>query len=421
MSRPRRGPNPTTKIPSAHRLRRSSGASGTTPGAEFGRLLLVQAAGSAGTRSWPRLAGSLFFGPGDHRQGRVGSTRADSGSVRDRLPAPVAVSTTSGGACLAMLVSSVARGTLAGCSRRARLLVSLPSRSECSSCPGSLVVRGAALPNLVAEGGRWSRRTRRCPRPPLCRLVAGIPGPAGEEAGPHLEVLVAGRLSLGRDPACDCRRRKPATVDERLGARSSPLRVGPQALVAMAGLRFLAVPRVPSRVRAATGGLRLLGWVLIDRPRSGLIGAIVAPRLKRALKEEGIVVVSLVWPACRAVVASGSLYSMRRLVFASGHRGTARSPSTRSSSVRCRRALRGWAFARFEPSFSLRGLQERRFRWPRRPFGPVVRRRSGVQPPRHRVRPAGATRARRGRPPARRTDVVSPVTSAARNPLRLAG
>jgi hypothetical protein len=88
----------------------------------------------------------------------------------------------------------------------------------------------------------------------------------------------------------------------------------------------------------------------------GLIGAILAPRLKRALKEEGIVVVSLVVAGVVGLFVGNwfSLVNAGVLVFAFGAAGgTAKVAFDAIVQREMPEGARGWAFARFESLLQL--------------------------------------------------------------------
>ena len=88
----------------------------------------------------------------------------------------------------------------------------------------------------------------------------------------------------------------------------------------------------------------------------GLVGAILAPKLRRALREEGILAVSLATAGVAGLVAGGwfSLVSATSLVFVFGIAAGAAKVAFDSFGQReISEAARGWAFARFESILQL--------------------------------------------------------------------
>jgi hypothetical protein len=228
----------------------------------------------------------------------------------------------------------------------------------------SLVVRGAALPNLVPEGRALVTANATLSKTAaLAALVAGIPGVLLVKwPGPHLELLVAALVYLtGAIPALRLPSAKGKRhVSERLGARSSARSASVrQALVAMAGLRFLVgflVFHLAFALRREDFGSLGLGLLIGSAAMGGLLGAIVAPRLKRALKEEGIVVVSLVLAGIVGLFVGQwfSLFNAGVLVFAFGAGGgTAKVAFDAIVQREMPEGARGWAFARFESLLQL--------------------------------------------------------------------
>jgi hypothetical protein len=346
------------------RLRHDAG----TP--EFGRLLLVQAAGSAGDAMLAlALAGSLFFSvPETTARGRVGLYLA-------LTVAPFAIVSPllsrvldhfRGSLRWAMLVSSLARGTLAWllATRLDSLYLFPIAFGVLVMSRASLVVRGAALPNLVPEGRALVTANATLSKTAaLAGLVAGIPGVLLVKwPGPHLELIVAalvyysGAVPALRLPTAKGRRHAGERLGARSSARSPSVR---QALVAMAGLRLLVgflVFHLAFALRREDFGSLGLGLLIGSAALGGLIGAIAAPRLKQALKEEGIVVVSLVVAGIVGLFVGQwfSLFNSGVLVFAFGAAGgTAKVAFDAIVQREMPEGARGWAFARFESLLQL--------------------------------------------------------------------
>jgi Major Facilitator Superfamily len=346
------------------RLRHDAG----TP--EFGRLLLVQAAGSAGDALLAlALAGSLFFSvPETTARGRVGLYLA-------LTVAPFAVVSPllsrvldrfRGSLRWAMLIASLARGTLAWllATRLDSLYLFPIAFGVLVMSRASLVVRGAALPNLVPEGRALVTANATLSKTAaLAALAAGIPGIALVKwPGPHVELLVtaavylAGAIPALRLPSAKGRRHEAERLEGRSSARNPTIR---QALVAMAGLRLLVgflVFHLAFALRREDFGSLGLGLLIGSAAMGGLIGAILAPRLKRALREEGIVVVSLVVAGIVGLFVGRwfSLFNAGVLVFAFGVAGgTAKVAFDSIVQREMPEGARGWAFARFESFLQL--------------------------------------------------------------------
>ena len=346
------------------RLRHDAG----TP--EFGRLLLVQAAGSAGDALLAlALAGSLFFSvPETTARGRVGLYLA-------LTVAPFAVVSPllsrvldhfRGSLRWAMVISSVSRGVLAWllATRLDSLYLFPIAFGVLVMSRASLVVRGAALPNLVPEGRALVTANATLSKTAaLAGLVAGIPGVALVRwPGAHVELLVAalvylcGVIPALRLPTAKGRRHVDERMGARSGARSPSIR---QALVAMAGLRFLVgflVFHLAFALRREDFGSLGLGLLIGSAALGGLIGAMAAPRLKRALREEGLVVVSLVLAGVVGLIVGRwfSLFNAGVLVFAFGAAGgTAKVAFDAIVQREMPEGARGWAFARFESLLQL--------------------------------------------------------------------
>ncbi|HEY7875711.1 MAG TPA: MFS transporter [Actinomycetota bacterium] len=346
------------------RLRHDAG----TP--EFGRLLLVQASGSAGDALLAlALAGSLFFSvPETTARGRVGLYLA-------LTVAPFAIVSPllsrvldhfRGSLRWAMLIASLGRGVLAWllATRLDSLYLFPIAFGVLVMSRASLVVRGAALPNLVPEGRALVTANATLSKTAaLAALAAGIPGIALVKwPGPGLELLVAAAVYLAgaipalRLPSAKGRRHETERLGGRHSARSPSVR---QALVAMAGLRLLVgflVFHLAFALRREDFGSLGLGLLIGSAAMGGLVGAIVSPRLKRALREEGIVVVSLVVAGLAGLFVGRwfSLFNAGVLVFAFGAAGGSAKVAFDAIVQReTPEGARGWAFARFESFLQL--------------------------------------------------------------------
>jgi MFS transporter len=150
------------------------------------------------------------------------------------------------------------------------------------------------------------------------------------------------------------RGRRP--LEDRLGARdavrSAAIR---QAVLATTGIRFLVgflVMHLAFAIkREEFGGSIGLGLLIGAAATGGLVGALLAPRLRRRLKEEGILVTALVIAGIAGLLVGRyfSAFSAGVLVFAFGI--TAGAAKVAFDSIVQRETpegARGWAFARFE-------------------------------------------------------------------------
>jgi MFS family permease len=128
-----------------------------------------------------------------------------------------------------------------------------------------------------------------------------------------------------------------------------------QAVLATTGIRFLVgflVTHLAFAIkREEFGGSIGLGLLIGAAATGGLIGALLAPRMRRRLKEEGILVTGLVIAGIAGLLVGRyfSAISAAVLVFAFGV--TAGATKVAFDSIVQRETpegARGWAFARFE-------------------------------------------------------------------------
>jgi hypothetical protein len=165
---------------------------------EFGRLLLVQAAGAAGDALFSlALAGSLFFSvPDTTARGRVALYLALT-----MAPFAVAAPLLSrvldhfrGSLRWAMLLSTVGRGVLAWllATRLDSFYLFPIAFGVLVMSRVSLVVRGAALPNVVPEGRALVEANATLSKTAaIAGLAAGLPGVALVKwPGVHVELIV---------------------------------------------------------------------------------------------------------------------------------------------------------------------------------------------------------------------------------------
>lgn len=347
----------------ARRLRADAG----TP--QFGRLLAFQASGAAGdTMVAVALAGSLFFSvPEATARERVALylllTMAPFAIVAPLLSR--VLDRHGAGLKVAMLLSGAGRGALAWllATRLDSLLLFPIAFGVLMLSRVALVARGAVLPHVVPEG-----RPLVAANATLTK-IAGLAGVLA--AGPALglirwpgartELLVAaavyfaGLVPAARIPANRDRRARGERELARAEARSVSIR---QAVVAVAGLRLLSgflVFHLAFALRREDLGTIALGVLIGAAAAGGLLGAVLAPRMRR-LSEEGILTAGLLF-AGAAGVAAGSWFSMvaaGALALAYGITSGAMKVSFDAIVQRSTPdAARGWAFARFEATLQL--------------------------------------------------------------------
>jgi MFS family permease len=336
---------------------------------EFGRFLAYQATGAAGDALIALgLAGSLFFS-------------VPQADARDRVAlyllltmAPFAIAAPflaafldrhRGGMKMLMVAASIGRGVLAWLlSTRLDSLYLFPlafgililSRS-------ALVVRGAMLPQLIPEGRSLVNANALLSKvSAIAGMLVGLPGVLLLKwPGEATELLFAAAVYfVGLVPALGLPRvrgRRP--LADRMGARdavrSAAIR---QAVLATTGIRFLVgflvIHLAFAIKREEFGGSIGLGLLIGAAATGGLVGALLAPRLRRRLKEEGILVAALVIAGIAGLLVGRyfSAVSAGILVFAFGVTSGAAKVAFDSIVQReTPEGARGWAFARFEAGF----------------------------------------------------------------------
>ncbi len=336
---------------------------------EFGRLLAFQATGAAGDALLAlALAGSLFFSvPETTARGKValylGLTVAPFAVVSPLLAR--VLDRHRGSLRWAMVVSSLGRALLAWllATRLDSAFLFPLAFGILLLSKAALIVRGAVLPlliprgrTLVDAGSSISRVTA------LAGLGAGILGIGVVKLfGPRVELLLAAAVFfLGasplRLPFPRGRRAQEERLDARAGARSVAVR---QASAAAAGMRLLVgflVLHLAFALRREDFTSLGLGLLVGSAALGGLMGAMAAPRLRRVLKEEGMVAASLV-VAGGAALAAGywfSAISAGALVFCFGVAAGAMKVAFDAIVQReTPEGGRGWAFARFESILQL--------------------------------------------------------------------
>ena len=343
-------------------------AQATTPA--LGRFLIYQASGAAGDALIAlALAGSLFFDvPSTEARGRVALYLA-------LTVAPFAIVAPflsrildrhRGSLRIAMILSAAGRGVLAW-----MLATRLESNFLFPIAFGvlllsraALVVRGALLPTLVPEEGSLVKANAALSKTgALAGMVAIVPGVILTRwISTRLELLLAaavyfvGIFPALKIPAPKGRRPMEEQLDARRALRSLPLR---QAVVMAAGMRFLVgflVFHLAFALRREDAGTASLGLLIASAAVGTLFGAIFAPRLRRGLKEEGILVATMFCAGVAGVLV-GYWFSVQAaavLVFVYGiSSGAAKVAFDALIQKGTTEAGRGYAFARYESVLQL--------------------------------------------------------------------
>jgi ABC-type transport system involved in cytochrome c biogenesis permease component len=352
----------------ARRAYRSVKKDATTP--EYARLLAYQAFGAAGdTLLALALAGTLFFSvPETTARGRVALYLA-------LTVAPFAVVSPFLARFLDRHRGSLKWAMVASAAGRATLTWLLATRLESLYLfplafgilllsRASLIVRGAVLPGLLPEGQSLVRANAGLSRiGAIAGMAAAVPGILLVRfPGVETELVVGAIVYyLGAVPALlvPVGKGKRTAVDReaaKAAARSLSIR---QATVAMAGMRALVgflVFHLAFALRREDFGSVGLGLLVGSAAFGGLVGAIAAPRLRNALREEGILVASLAGAGVVSFVAGRwfTPVSAGVLVFVFGvAAGAAKVAFDAIVQRETPEAGRGWAFARFESILQL--------------------------------------------------------------------
>jgi hypothetical protein len=352
----------------ARRAARRMRAEAATP--EFGRLLILQACSAAGDALIAlALAGSLFFSiPAAEAKGRVVLylvlTMAPFAVVGPLLARYLDAHR--GGLRTAMFLSSLGRAFLALMlgSRIDSLWLFPIAFGVLVLSRAQVVVRGALLPHVVPEGRSLVEANS------LLSKVAALAGAIGLLPGvlllqyPGLRtmlVFAAAVYAVGAPAAFGLpRARGRRTEVEQLSARAGVGAVAVrQAIVAAAGMRlivgFLVFHLAFALRREEVGNIGLAALVG-GATLGGFLGAAVAPRLRRALKEEGMLALSLFLAAAAGFIGGRwfSLAAALALVLLLGVASGASKVAFDSIVQRdIPEAARGYAFARFESTLQL--------------------------------------------------------------------
>lgn len=350
------------------RVVRRARAQATTPA--LGRFLVFQATGAAGDALIAlALAGSLFFSvPETQARGRVALylalTVAPFAIVAPFLSR--VLDRHRGSMRIALVFAAVGRGVLAWLlSTRLDSALLFPiAFGVLVLSRATLVIRGALLPSLISEEGSLVEANAALSKTGAAAgMVAVIPGLILTKwISAPLELLLTAVIYLiGVVPALrlpSARGRR--ALSDRLGARqalrSLSLR---QAVVVAAGMRFLVgflVFHLAFALRREDFGSVGLGLLIGSAAIGTLGGAILAPRLRRRLREEGILLLTMIAAAFAGLLV-GYWFSMQSatvLVFVIGtSSGAAKVAFDALVQKGTSEAGRGFAFARYESILQL--------------------------------------------------------------------
>ena len=337
---------------------------------EFGRMLLYQAFGAAGDALVAlALAGSLFFSvPESTARGRVALylvlTMAPFAVIAPLLSAWL--DRHRGSMRVAMIIASAGRAACAWllADQLNTLLLFPLAFGVLVLSRATIIVRGALLPQLIPAGRTLVDANASLSRASaLAGMVAVLPGLAilkwmGSDQELYFAALVyvCAVVPAFRLPAVRGRR----ALEERIGARTEARSVAiRQAIVAAAGMRFLVgflVFHLAFALRREDFTSLGLGLLVGSAALGGLAGALLAPRLRRRLKEEGIVVAALFLAGVSGVLVGRffNVVTAGALVFAFGiASGGAKVAFDSIVQREAPEAARGWAFARSEAYLQL--------------------------------------------------------------------
>ncbi len=364
---PDRDEEPLLRIALRRAVRRAR-AQATTPA--LGRFLVFHASGAAGDALIAlALAESLFFQvPSTEARGRVALYLA-------LTVAPFAIVAPflsrfldrhRGGMRAALVLAAVGRGTLAWllAPRLTSPLLFPIAFGVLMLSRATLVVRGALLPSLIPERGSLVDANSALSKTgAIAGMIAILPGVVLTRwIDPHVELLLTAVVYLaGVIPALrlpSARGRRP--MAEQLGARRAMRSLSfRQAVVVAAGMRFLVgflVFHLAFALRREDSSALGLGLLIGSAAIGTLGGAMLAPRLRRGLKEEGILFTTMLAAAAAGLLV-GYWFSVQTaavLVFVFGvASGAAKVAFDSLVQKGTSEAGRGFAFARYESLLQL--------------------------------------------------------------------
>ncbi|MDQ4144942.1 MAG: MFS transporter [Actinomycetota bacterium] len=347
----------------ARRVVRRARAQATTPA--LGRFLLFHASGAAGDALIAlALAGSLFFQvPETEARGRVALYLALT-VAPFAIVAPFLARVLDrhrGSMRLAMVVAALGRGVLAWLlSTRLDSALLFPiAFGILVLSRATLVVRGALLPSIAPDEGSFVNANASISKAGAAAgMIALVPGiilarwiSERSELLLTAVVYLAGVLPALRLPSPRGRRPLEEQHEARRALRSVSFR---QAVVIAAGMRFLVgflVFHLAFALRREDSGAVGLGLLVGAAAIGTLGGAFLAPRLRRGLKEEGMLFATMAIAAIAGLLV-GNWFSVRSagvLVFVFGAAsGAAKVAFDSLVQKGTSEAGRGFAFARYE-------------------------------------------------------------------------
>ena len=358
---------PLVRIATRRAVRKMK-AEAETP--EFGRLLILQASSAAGDALFAlALAGTLFFSlPDTEARGKIVLylllTMAPFALIGPLLAR--VLDAHRGGLRTAMFVASAGRAVLAlYLGPRIDTLWFIPiAFAMLVLSRAQVVVRGALLPHVIPEGrGLVQANSSLFRVSALAGVVAALPGVALLQlSGVRAElVFTAIVYAVGAPAAFGLpRARGKRSMDERKYAqaavRSLPVR---QALVAAGGMRLIVgflVFHLAFALRREEFGNIGLGLLIGGATLGGFLGAVTAPRMRRILKEEGMLAFGL-FVASAAGIVGGIWFSLPLAVVLVVLVGLGSGASKLAFDSIVQREIdeagRGYAFARFESILQL--------------------------------------------------------------------
>lgn len=352
----------------ARRVAKKVRAEAETP--EFGRLLALQACSAAGDALIAlALAGSLFFSiPAAEAKGKVVLylvlTMAPFAVVGPLLAR--SLDSHRGGLRTAMFVSVVGRAVLALLlgSRVDSLWLFPIAFSVLILSRAQVVVRGALLPHVVPEGRSLVEANSSLSKTAaLAGALGAVPGVVllqypgvGTMLTFAAVVYAVGAPAAFGLPRAYGRRTQHEQRSARSGVSAVAVR---QATVVASGMRLIVgflVFHLAFALRREEVGNVGLGLLIGGATLGGFMGAVTAPRLRRALKEEGMLALSLFLAAAAGFIGGQwfSLWISVALVVMVGIAAGASKLAFDSIIQRdILEAGRGYAFARFESTLQL--------------------------------------------------------------------
>lgn len=358
---------PLLRIAVRRAVRRAR-AQATTPA--LGRFLVFHASGAAGDALIAlALAESLFFQvPSAEARGRVALYLA-------LTVAPFAIVAPflsrfldrhRGGLRVALVLAAAGRGALAWllASRLDSALLFPIAFGVLVLSRAALVVRGALLPSLISEEGSLVEANSSLSKTgAIAGMVAVVPGAILTRwIDPQVELVLTslvyfvGLVPALRLPAPRGRRSMSEQLGARRALRSASFR---QAVVIATGMRFLVgflVFHLAFALRREESSALGLGLLIGSAAIGTLGGAILAPRLRRGLREEGILLVTMIAAAVAGLFVGNwfSVQTAALLVFVFGvASGAAKLAFDSLVQKGTSEAGRGFAFARYESLLQL--------------------------------------------------------------------